>query len=72
LQGSLFSLRKTILAASVFFAARGTQQMLALLDDIIEGRATGETLELLEKLAWQCKKVRFAIVKQRRIRFCQR
>ena len=29
----------------------GTRQMLALLDDIIEGRATGETLELLEKLA---------------------
>ena len=29
----------------------GTRQMLALLDDIIEGRATGETLELLEELA---------------------
>lgn len=29
----------------------GTKQMLALLDDIIEGRATAETLELLEKLA---------------------
>jgi len=29
----------------------GTRQMLALLDDIIEGRATGETLALLEKLA---------------------
>ena len=29
----------------------GTRQMLALLDDIIEGRATGETLELLQKLA---------------------
>ncbi len=29
----------------------GTRQMLALLDDIIEGRATGETLELLETLA---------------------
>ena len=29
----------------------GTRQMLALLDDIIEGRATGETLSLLEKLA---------------------
>jgi NADH-quinone oxidoreductase subunit F len=29
----------------------GTRQMLALLDDIIEGRATAETLELLEKLA---------------------
>ncbi|MCE9615897.1 MAG: 4Fe-4S binding protein [Lentisphaerae bacterium] len=28
----------------------GTRQMLALLDDIIEGRATGETLELLERL----------------------
>ena len=29
----------------------GTKQMLALLDDIIEGRATGETLELLEQVA---------------------
>ena len=29
----------------------GTKQMLALLDDIIEGRATGETLELLEEVA---------------------
>lgn len=29
----------------------GTRQMAALLDDIIEGRATGETLKLLEKLA---------------------
>jgi len=29
----------------------GTKQMLALLDDIIEGRATDETLELLEELA---------------------
>lgn len=29
----------------------GTKQMLALLDDIMEGRATGETLELLEDLA---------------------
>jgi len=29
----------------------GTRQMLALLDDIVEGRATGETLELLELLA---------------------
>ncbi len=29
----------------------GTRQMLALLDDIIEGRATGETLDLLEELA---------------------
>ena len=29
----------------------GTRQMLALLDDIIEGRATGATLSLLEKLA---------------------
>jgi NADH-quinone oxidoreductase subunit F len=29
----------------------GTRQMLALLDDIIEGRATMETLELLEELA---------------------
>ena len=29
----------------------GSKQMLALLDDIIEGRGTPETLELLEKLA---------------------
>jgi NADH-quinone oxidoreductase subunit F len=29
----------------------GTRQMLALLDDIIEGRATRETLQLLESLA---------------------
>jgi NADH-quinone oxidoreductase subunit F len=29
----------------------GTRQMLSLLDDIIEGRATGETLTLLESLA---------------------
>ncbi len=29
----------------------GTKQMLALLDDIMEGRATTETLELLEKVA---------------------
>ena len=29
----------------------GTRQMLALLDDIIEGRATAETLDLLQKLA---------------------
>jgi NADH-quinone oxidoreductase subunit F len=29
----------------------GTRQMLALLDDILEGRATGETLELLQRLA---------------------
>lgn len=29
----------------------GTKQMLALLDDIIEGRATGQTLELLEQVA---------------------
>ncbi|KPU46008.1 NADP-reducing hydrogenase subunit HndC [Oxobacter pfennigii] len=29
----------------------GTKQMLALLDDIIQGRATGETLNLLEELA---------------------
>ncbi len=29
----------------------GTKQMLALLDDIIEGRATEETLDLLEELA---------------------
>lgn len=34
----------------------GTKQMLALLDDIIEGRATVETLELLEKLALAVKK----------------
>ena len=30
----------------------GTKQMLALLDDIIEGRATMETLDLLEDVAW--------------------
>ena len=29
----------------------GTRQMLALLDDIIEGRGTAETLDLLQKLA---------------------
>jgi len=29
----------------------GTRQLLAMLDDIIEGRATGETLVLMEKLA---------------------
>jgi NADH-quinone oxidoreductase subunit F len=29
----------------------GTRQMLALLDDITEGRATGETLQVLEQLA---------------------
>jgi NADH-quinone oxidoreductase subunit F len=29
----------------------GTRQLLSLLDDIMEGRATGETLELMEKLA---------------------
>jgi NADH-quinone oxidoreductase subunit F len=29
----------------------GTRQLLALLDDIIEGRGTAETLELLQKLA---------------------
>ena len=29
----------------------GTQQMLSLLDDIIQGRATGATLELMEELA---------------------
>jgi NADH-quinone oxidoreductase subunit F len=29
----------------------GTRQLLALLDDIVEGRGTAETLELLEKLA---------------------
>ncbi len=29
----------------------GTRQMLSLLDDIIEGRATGETLDVLQKLA---------------------
>ncbi len=29
----------------------GTKQMLALLDDVVEGRGTTETLELLEKLA---------------------
>jgi NADH-quinone oxidoreductase subunit F len=34
----------------------GTKQMLALLDDIIEGKATPETLELLGKLALAVKK----------------
>jgi NADH-quinone oxidoreductase subunit F len=34
----------------------GTKQMLALLDDIIEGRATEETIPLLEELAWTVKK----------------
>jgi NADH-quinone oxidoreductase subunit F len=34
----------------------GTRQMLALLDDIIEGRATGETLELLKRLAMAVQK----------------
>lgn len=34
----------------------GTRQMLALLDDIIEGRATGETLDLLQKLAFAVQK----------------
>lgn len=34
----------------------GTRQMLGLLDDIIEGRATGETLDLLEKLAYAVQK----------------
>mgnify|MGYP001168806664 FL=1 len=34
----------------------GTKQMLSLLDDIIEGRATGETLDLLEELALVVKK----------------
>ena len=34
----------------------GTKQMLALLDDIIEGRATEETLDLLEELAMVVKK----------------
>lgn len=34
----------------------GTKQMLSLLDDIIEGRATSETLDLLEKLALAVKK----------------
>ncbi|MEI6074327.1 MAG: NADH-ubiquinone oxidoreductase-F iron-sulfur binding region domain-containing protein [Verrucomicrobiota bacterium] len=29
----------------------GTRQLLAMLDDIIEGRATGETIALMEKLA---------------------
>jgi NADH-quinone oxidoreductase subunit F len=28
----------------------GTRQMLSLLDDVIEGRATGETLDLMQKL----------------------
>ena len=34
----------------------GTKQMLTLLDDIIEGRATEETIPLLEELAWTVKK----------------
>jgi NADH-quinone oxidoreductase subunit F len=34
----------------------GTKQMLALLDDIIEGRATSDTLDLLERLAGAVKK----------------
>ena len=34
----------------------GTKQMLSMLDDIIEGRATTETLELLEDLAYAVKK----------------
>lgn len=34
----------------------GTKQMLALLDDIIEGRATTRTLVLLEELAYAVKK----------------
>lgn len=34
----------------------GTKQMLALLDDIIEGRATEETLEILEDLALMVQK----------------
>ena len=34
----------------------GTRQMLNLLDDIVEGRATAATLELLEKLALAVKK----------------
>ena len=38
-------------AASACSCREGTKQMLALLDDIIEGRATEETLEILEDLA---------------------
>jgi NADH-quinone oxidoreductase subunit F len=34
----------------------GTKQMLALLDDVIEGRATEETLDLLEELALSVQK----------------
>ncbi len=34
----------------------GTKQLLALLDDVIEGRGTAETLELLERLAWAVQK----------------
>jgi NADH-quinone oxidoreductase subunit F len=34
----------------------GTKQMLSLLDDIIEGRATEETLEILEELALMVQK----------------
>ena len=38
------------------FCREGTKQMLALLDEIIEGRATAETLTLLEQLALAVKK----------------
>lgn len=34
----------------------GTKQLLALLDDVIEGRGTPETLALMEKLAWAVQK----------------
>ena len=50
----------------------GTRQLLAMLDDIIEGRATGETLVLLEKLAKAVQVVRCAgWARRRRIR-CSR
>ena len=38
-------------AASASRAGEGTKQMLALLDDIVEGRADANTLPLLEQLA---------------------
>ena len=44
----------------------GTKQMLALLDDIIEGRATADTLPLLEQVAVAVAKVRSAVWARRR------
>ena len=43
----------------------GTKQMLALLDDIIEGRATEETLDILEDLAKMVQKGRSAASESR-------